>query len=193
MYQIFNLWDLEKGSKTRKVLFVIIALLIFVASISFFFASREKLAQKKQADYQNGLEKFVEGDFKEAIPLLEKTEEKLDPDVSFKLAVAHYNQKNYEAAINAYEKILKKNPKSSLAYNGIANVYRDQKNTEKATENYRKAIESNTSFALAYSNLAIMLMDAGEKDGAREIVEEGLINIPDSQELKNIEHLLSGN
>lgn len=148
----------------------------------------DKKNNAKQSDYQAGLDNFSKGNFKEAIDLIEKNNQgKSDPDSLFKLAVSYYNQKDYDKSIEYYEKILKLDSNNALAYNGLANVYRDQKNEEKAVENYKKAIEINPTFALAYSNLAIMYIDLGEKKEAGETIENGLKNVPNSPELKNVE------
>ncbi|MEI8103715.1 MAG: tetratricopeptide repeat protein [Candidatus Moraniibacteriota bacterium] len=148
----------------------------------------DKQNDAKQSEYQAGLENFSKGNFKEAIDLMEKNNQGAnDPNALFKLAVSYYNQKEYDKSIEYYKKVLELDSSNSLAYNGLANVYRDQNNKDKAVENYKKSIEINPTFALAYSNLAIMLMDLGENKEAGDIIEDGLKNVPNSPELKNVE------
>lgn len=175
-------------SKSRKIMFAIIALIICLVITILVIRKRNK----EETNYQQGIEKFSEGDFNGTVESFSKTDKvENNPDALFKVAVSYYNQKNYEEAIKSYNKLIEQNPSDCLAYNGLANVYRDQGDKNKAIENYRKSIEINPSLALTYSNLAIMLMDNGEKDEARKVVADGLKNVPNSQELKNVSAFLN--
>lgn len=164
-----------------------VSLLIYFGGL-MFFAKKKEL----QRDFrQEGMEKFSQGSFQEASDLLEKSsEEEKNPEVLLKLGAAYYNQRKYDEAIQIYEKIIAEDNENALAFNSLANAYRDKKDNEKAIDAYKKAIKLSPLSPLAYSNLAILLMDLNQSEEARATIKEGLANIPDSQELKNIKTYL---
>lgn len=149
--------------------------------------------KKAAQNYEQGVKDLSEGNFSEAEKKLEESirngNDATDPLI--KLGVSKYNQKDYAGAIEAYQKVLEKDPLNATAGNSLGNVYRDQKDFKKAQEQYEKTIQANPSFAPSYANLSIMLLDLGQKKEAQEIVRQGLERIPGSIELKNIETLFS--
>lgn len=190
MYKIFKykkkLYRLDIV-RVKKILYAIIFISLALVGTVLLMRFRKN----RQVAYQAGVEKFSNGDFDGAIDSLKKTGDgKNDADALFKLAVSYYNQKKYDEAMDSYNKLLGYDPQNFLAYNGLANIYRDQKNNDRAIENYQQAIKVNPSFPLAYSNLSIMLLDLGRKEEARKVVDDGLKNVPNYQELKNIAALL---
>jgi tetratricopeptide (TPR) repeat protein len=179
--------------KKRKKLVILIAAVFVVIAASFGiwkYVDNTKNGPVKD-DRQEGLEKFSQGSFQEASDLLGKNgAEEKDPEVLLKLGASFYNQRKYDEAIESYEKAIRLNEDNALAYNSLANAYRDKKEADKAIEAYRKAIEKDPKYPLAYSNLAILLMDAGKIDQSRAVIDEALKILPDSQELKNIHSYL---
>jgi tetratricopeptide (TPR) repeat protein len=142
--------------------------------------------------YNQGLKNLTDGNFDEAAKSLEKSIKNGNEatDALLKLGVSKYNQKDYDGAIEAYLKVLEKDPLNTTAGNSLGNVYRDKKDFEKAQAQYEKTIQLDSSFAPAYANLSIMLLDLDRKKEALDIVQKGLEKIPNSIELKNIITLL---
>lgn len=152
---------------------------------------RKNGGESEKSAYDSGMETFSRGEFDESIRFLEDAVEQEESfDAYVKLAVGHYNKRQYDEAIQYYEKAIDFQGGNALIYNGMANAYRDKKQFKEAEAMYQKAIESDNAYALAYSNWAIMHIDSGSMDRAREIVEEGLRNIPDSKELHNISQVI---
>ncbi|GBO52752.1 hypothetical protein APA_421 [Pseudanabaena sp. lw0831] len=67
---------------------------------------------------------------------------------------AKYDRRDYVGVIRDCDRILRKNPRNSVAYNykGIAYFY--LRNLDLAIDSYSQAIEINSEYALAYSNRA---------------------------------------
>ncbi len=168
----------------------LIAMVIIIIPLIIF---RSNIIKKwEEFNYKRGLENLSKGNFDKAAGNFEIAASGANEiDALYKLAVSKYNQKDFEGAIEAYQKVLEKNPQYSLGYNGLGNLYRDQKNYDKAEENYKKAIENDDSFTIAYSNWAIMLIDTGQPEQAKKIVADGLEKNPQSVELSNLKNILN--
>lgn len=168
-----------------------IAAFVIVTVTAFLFYKLFLETKWTELNYKWGIDNLSEGNFEQAAKNFEKASgDEENSDALFKLAVSKYNQKDFEGAIALYEKIIAKEPGNVLAYNGLANLYRDQKNYTLAKENYYKAFAAKPTYAVAYSNLGIMLMDTGEKDEAKKVVDDGLNKNPNSIELKNLKNIL---
>ena len=182
----------EKARRNFIPLITIIILLSFgVWGIRKYLSYRgQKIAQE---NYTQGVKDLTDGNFNAASKSLEKSIQSGNDtnDTLLKLGVSKYNQKDYVGAIEAYSKVLEKDPLNATASNGLGNVYRDQKDFDKAQEQYEKAIQLDPHFAPAYANLSIMLLDLNREKEAKEVVQRGLTQIPDSIELKNIGTLFS--
>ncbi len=61
-------------------------------------------------------------------------------------------RKEYDAAANAYEKILQGEPKNATLLNKVGVAYQQLGNLNKAERYYKKAVQSNKSFASAINN-----------------------------------------
>lgn len=177
--------------KRTKIALILSACLI----IGLLIISRSSITKKwKEFNYKRGLENLSKGYFDKATNNFEiASSSENEIDLLYKLAVSKYNQKDFDGAIAAYEKVLEKDPKYSLGYNGLGNLYRDQKSYDKAEYNYKKAIEYDNSFTISYLNWAIMLIDNGQPEQAKKIVSDGLEKNPQSVELSNLKKILDAN
>lgn len=164
-------------------------LLVFIISgLAYRFFVSDKW---KQLNYQWGVENLSAGKFDKAAGNFERAASgKNENDALYRLAVSKYNQKDYEGAIAAYQKVIEADAGNPAAYNGLGNLYRDQKNYSLAEENYKKAIAVNGTYVVAYSNWAIMLLDNGKKEEAKKVATDGLGKSPGSVELANLKKIL---
>ena len=86
-----------------------------------------------------------------------------------------FGQKDYDEAIEHYEKALSINPSDGSIYNNIGNVFFRGKNEPEAAQlYYMKATEVQPSFNFSWLNLAICQRDLGRKASALETVRKGL-------------------
>jgi tetratricopeptide (TPR) repeat protein len=81
--------------------------------------------------------------------------------VCYRLGNLHFNRREFDAAIGAYQDFLKRSPVESdlitLAYGGLGACYEAKKDFTKALESYEGALKSNSasSFeAINFSNIA---------------------------------------
>lgn len=82
------------------------------------------------------------------------------------VAVAYYNEKDYEKSLEVYNLLLEKNASLHLVnesdiYSGMAEVYNRMGDTEKSFEYYEKAIELSPNNYLALNNYAYSLSISG--------------------------------
>jgi len=172
--------------RAPKLVGITLAVVLVVSAVfgtSVFFRNRQE--SNRENSVRAGLDKFSQGAFQEASELLESGSTE-DFGVLLKLGASYYNQRKYDEAVSAYEKAIAVGGENAVVYNSLGNVFRDRRETDRAIEMYRKSIEVDPMLPLSYSNLAILLMDSGDREAARTVVDEGLLAIPDSQELKNI-------
>jgi tetratricopeptide (TPR) repeat protein len=175
-----------RPKSSRYGLIIILLLILFIAFYRFYL--RGKL---QEINYKRGMTNLSQGNFDEAAKNFEKASSgKNETDALYQLAVSKYNQKDFEGAISIYRSVLEKDPQNAPAYNGLGNIYRDQKNYSQAEESYKAAISANSSYIAAYSNWSIMLMDNGNIDGAKMVVNEGLEKNSGSVDLSNIKKVL---
>lgn len=113
-------------------------------------------------------------DYRAEIPELEKALEADPTDLSTleRLAVAHYQLKEYADAEAAYLKILAVT-EDAFTRNNLGNVYRDWGKTEEAKAAYRKAMEDDPTLKYPYVNLAGVLKNEGDVEGALAVLEDG--------------------
>ncbi|MFZ2970313.1 MAG: tetratricopeptide repeat protein, partial [Minisyncoccia bacterium] len=100
------------------------------------------------------------------------------------LATTHYRLKNYDEAIETYNKIISIEGNNSFAYNNIGNIYSIKKDCANAESYFRKAIEIDPGSIPSYSNLALMFDENNRKDEAIEVLKQGIEKNPNSFELK---------
>jgi hypothetical protein len=132
------------------------------------------------------------GKIDEAIERLQRAVE-IDADNSqaWVLLGGAYNESNSNRAIISYEKALKLNPRSYLAYRGLGNYYLKEKDYSLAEAHYSKAIDINSfRFAPIYKNRAVARMQIGNNRGAKEDLNKYLEQMPTAQDRKSIEEAL---
>jgi len=180
--------NINLGKRPWRI-YIAAALAILVALLVVYLVYfRSKM---KELDYERGLENLSKGNFEQASKNFENASAgKNEADALYKLAVAKYNQKDFQGAVEAYQKALDKKPENAPVLNGLANLYRDQKNIPLAQEYYQKAVGVDSAYVVSYSNWAIMLMDNGDIAGAKKIVAQGLEKNPGNPELANIKNML---
>ncbi len=89
-----------------------------------------------------------------------------------------YYQKNFEEAIEHWEKAININPNYIEAYNGCGNAYKNLKQLDKAVESFTKALLIEPRYLEAYMNLANILIKL-------EKFEEAIENFDKVLEIKN--------
>jgi tetratricopeptide (TPR) repeat protein len=83
-----------------------------------------------------------------------------------KLGFQNQKQKNFQIAIELYEKVIKIDPTIVFTHYNLGIIYEQLGNIEKAEENYQEAIKVNPSFIYSYNNLGIMSHQNGQKENA---------------------------
>jgi tetratricopeptide (TPR) repeat protein len=167
---------------------IILASLCVIAFAGYHLYFREKWVEM---NYKWGLENLASGKFDKAAKNFETaTSGKNEADAMYRLAVSKYNQKDYPGAIEAYQRVIEKDPQNAAAYNGLGNLYRDEKNYEVAKDYYKKAVEASHSYVISYSNWAIMLLDMGKNEEAKKVILEGAKSNPGSTELMNLKKII---
>ncbi len=122
-----------------------------------------------------------------------------DRDFYFVLAYVYSNYKDYDKCLENAETFLKLHKKAfkkdggagylshkhlHLLYNFMGLAYKAKDNLEKSRGAFLKAIELNPSYDHPYLNLANFLLFKGEYKEADRIVEKGLKNCSQVQELR---------
>ena len=83
-----------------------------------------------------------------------------------KLGFQNQKQKNFQIAIELYEKVIKIDPTIVFTHYNLGIIYEQLGDIEKAEENYQEAIKVNPSFIYSYNNLGIMSHQNGQKENA---------------------------
>jgi len=150
-----------------------------------------KFAKSNRVCFEaEGLRQY--GNIDEAVKRLQRAVE-IDPDNSqaWVLLGGAYNESNSDRAILCYEKALKLNSRSYLAYRGLGNYYLKEKDYSLAEAYYSKAIDINSfRFAPIYKNRAVARIQIGNNRGAKEDLTRYLEQLPNAQDRKSIEEAL---
>lgn len=101
-------------------------------------------------------------------------------------AVAEYGRKEYDSALERVNQEIAANPTAADRYNFRANIQRDKGNYDQAAHDYAKAVELNPQYLNPWINWASMQINRGEKDKAKEVLEQALKNFPDQPTLKKL-------
>ncbi len=109
----------------------------------------------------------------------------------FDAGISNLYEKNYDTAIEEFEKSLKINPHSASTLNNIGFAYFDQGNVEKALEYQARALEADSEFSNAYYGLALAFEVKGNTDAALKNWNQFLSRVePESKwALKAQEHI----
>jgi tetratricopeptide (TPR) repeat protein len=79
-----------------------------------------------------------------------------------------YVKGDYPASIAAYERVIARDPRFGLAYQGLAEVYGRQNRLDEAIATIRKAIECDPDEALFHTSLSRFLQRQGRIPEAEE-------------------------
>jgi tetratricopeptide (TPR) repeat protein len=130
----------------------------------------------------------IEGAFEKA-----RSATDIDPEnaQAWCLLAGLYNETGSEEAVSLYQRAIKLNPDSYLAYRGLGNHYLKRRDFSLAESYYSKAIDINsTRFGPIYKNRAIARMQLGSNRSAKEDLQRYLEQTPAAEDRKNIEEAL---
>ncbi|HEX9133334.1 MAG TPA: tetratricopeptide repeat protein [Ktedonobacteraceae bacterium] len=103
-----------------------------------------------------------------------------DAHIELHLGEIAFEQKQYEDALNHYQRVADFHSDSAESWADLALTYRMLKNIEEAEANYRRAIELEPGNEDYYFFLSEMYSENKQSAKAIEVIEEGLIHNPDS-------------
>jgi tetratricopeptide (TPR) repeat protein len=103
-----------------------------------------------------------------------------DAHIELHLGEVAFEQKQYEDALNHYQRVADFHSDSAESWADLALTYRMLKNIEEAEVNYRRAIELEPANEDYYFFLSEMYSENKQSAKAVEIIEEGLIHNPNS-------------
>jgi len=108
-----------------------------------------------------------------------------------KSSFQHYQNKEYDKAIEELKELIKLNPAgASASYNNIGMCYKDQGKYDEAIKNFELSIKGNPDFATAYNNIGDCWEKLGNKPKAIESYKKALASDPNNQVAKdNLERL----
>lgn len=121
------------------------------------------------------LKKFLEEkeeDIESLVARLRKTELWADAEIYYKIAMYYYGRKNYDSAINCFEKTLDINPDHKMVYYNMGGIYLVLENWEKAIDWFNKSIERNEEKANSYYNLGWIYDELEDYEKAVESYEQ---------------------
>jgi tetratricopeptide (TPR) repeat protein len=117
------------------------------ASLTLGAAAQSKGSKGKDQDKSKESQKIedliTKGEYQKAVDLAQKfiAAGQVTEGLYIDLGVAHYNLKNYEAAIQAFEKAVEQNPFGTQALLYEATCYHDMGQEAKAAEAFQRAID----------------------------------------------------
>lgn len=105
----------------------------------------------------------------------------------YRQAVAYQKAMKWQAAIGAYQNVLKIEPMSAEVYNNIGVCYEKQGRFRMAAKSYERAISINPRFYRSYNNLGIIYYKLKDFSKARAAYEQALqLNPGNSQSEINL-------
>ena len=137
--------------------------------------------------FSAGVKSSESMNYSAALTSFQKAVEKNPDNVTYltELAHTHYQLKNYDEAIKAYDRLIEMDGENEGSYsNSIGNIYNIRKEYERAEFYFRAAIEKNPKLSVVYNNLALMLEEEGKKDEAVAVLEEGIAKSDDREGLE---------
>lgn len=115
-------------------------------------------APQLPAAYERALTLMEDGDYQQAIPVLQHFIEK-KPDLAgphLNLGIAYHRTEQPDAALEALLKAIELNPDNAVAHHQAAILHREQGRFEAALESYKRALKLDPDYALAHRNLGIL-------------------------------------
>lgn len=187
---------MRESKKVFIFLAIVILVLVLLVVASFYFLKSKNGIPKASVNNIQTQEKIEETNStpkKDYKTIANELEQKVVSGIAtvddvINLGIAKYNLKQYDQAIKYYNQaIVQDSSKSAMLYNSIGNILRDQKKYQEAEDSYRKAISIDSRFTTSYINLANMLYPYEDnKDLAIAVLQEGVNNNPDDQNLKKL-------
>ena len=104
----------------------------------------------------------------------------------FEKANKLYATGNYQEAIDAYIKILKKTPNKVSLYTNLAVSYVQLQKYSKAEETFFSGLKINKSDFSLYKNLALMYFSVGDIEASITVLQMGLKKVPQSAALNSL-------
>jgi len=123
-----------------------------------------------------------------------------EPDAQELLArgVEHYQEGDFDAAIESFRAVLAAEPGSAAGYNhlGMAyrmkyNILRDLEWKERETEAFRSSVGADSTYWPAHVNLGATLYYLGKKDEAAPFFRKALELFPDNPEREQLEAMIA--
>ena len=189
---------LEKFS--RKTIIATVLLTLFLAFIATFalikglpyamnlLRSKGVVEKPKPAQnpyYSEGVRKFEEGKYQEAISSFDKAL-KQDPkltDAYHYRGQAYYKIDRFPDAIMDYNKVLQLNPENAEAFHHRGQAYSGSGNYDQAIVDYSKAIGLKPDFAAAYGDRAQAYKKQGKEALALKDLDQALKYDPNQAEM----------
>jgi len=168
---------------------LIFLLVVLIVGYKLFFSKNN--VPSTDSIINSGVEEIQRGNLDEAGKKFEEILKKDsgNKEAVYNLALIKYIKKEYEEAISEFEKIAKRNPNDGNPYNILGNIFRDKKDYDQALLKYREAIKLDASLVQAYINMADVMNIMGNKKGAREIIDEGLLKNPENERLLSFKEI----
>ena len=98
----------------------------------------------------------------------------LNIEETFALAMQNHKKKNFKAAENLYEEILRKNPKDINAYNNLGILFNQLGEYKKSINCYEKIIQIQPNNAAAHNNLGFVLNQLEKHQKAMNCFEKAI-------------------
>lgn len=175
------------------VVVVVAALIMAVYFLYFKKPTVENVAQNIQQIEEQKIETpttpVVQKSYTEIVNDLEKKVKAgtITANELIDLGVAYYNLGELDKAEVAYAQSIAKDPNNAIAYGNLGNIYRDKSEFAKAEQNYKKALQidpNGSKYYIALGFIYFNFMD--NKQGAVDILNQGLVAIPGNQEIKSL-------
>ncbi|NRD77294.1 tetratricopeptide repeat protein [Bacillus sp. BRMEA1] len=114
-------------------------------------------------------------------------------DAQIEAARSAYLNGNYDKAASYYQKAIKIDPKSYLAYNNLGNIYfRSYNKPKDAIPYYQKATELNPAYSFGWLNLALAQKAVGDTKAAQTTVNTALKKVAKTDSnYKQIQNVLN--
>ena len=98
------------------------------------------------------------------------------------LGIFEYQNKNLEAALTLFKKVIALNPRFAAARSNLGLVLQDLKRYDEAIDSYEKAIDLDPNLYAAYNNCGNAFKDLGKFEKAFESYANAVVLLPDYAE-----------
>lgn len=159
----------------RKLLPLVVASFSFTAVWAQSSNQEQAIAKKNEA-----IELMDNGKLAESITLLNEAR-KLDPtqmDIVYELALAKYQQKEFDDAIKDLKYLIRQNAANGRVYAMMGNVQDDMGKPEKAIDTYDEGLKKFPKEGALYVERGVMELKKGNNDAGLKFFEDGIKNAP---------------